>query len=606
MNASQESTRPLISPAVCTAATVEVGNIRVDGSRVYWSERRPQNQGRTTIVCWDNEARDTTGPAIDVCSRVHSYGGAPYAIKNSTLVYVTYSDSVQQVVWRDPDGTERTITQSKDEMIGDLVIHPDGKQAFGVCENIHTRIHTLIQISGQGSSITHLVSGHDFFAAPRISPDGTQLCWISWDHPNMPWNGTTLWVAPLHDLTKKQRVCGGWAESIIEPSWGPDGSLYFMSDETGWWNLYRWKEKGISCVFPTDHDCATPPWKLGNAHYAVFDEGIVLTMRTQCGWELRCIHANTPRVSECRTPSFSVIDQLAAHPTGLVACMSDPSQNPRVCILGPDSVDPVELSRTTSIDPAWISKPSVLCIEQHRYPVWGYFYAPLAGDSSVEAPALIVKTHGGPTSATSTTLSMDVQFWTSRGFAVLDVDYGGSSGYGRAYRERLRDRWGIVDVQDVIDLTQYVVSKGWVDRKRVIMTGGSSSGFTTLRVLQSCNLFAGGISCYGISDLTTLSDDTHKFESYYLDQLVPERERAERSPINHIEALRVPMLFFQGACDTAVPPRQTTQFVEALKGRGIHVEYVEYENEGHGFHDVKNLIHMYEHQFAFAQRILSL
>lgn len=598
----------IITPHLCAQAHRKVGNVRVDGTAVYWTELTPDT-GNTNIVRWRNGKRFTvTRNSDNAQGRVHSYGGAPFGVRDGHIVFVTQQGKKQSVVYIDPEGRRNTLVTSQQIVFGDPVIDLARQCVYAVCQDNETGMNTLARIPFKGDS-TIIVSGADFYSDPKLSPDGTTLCWIEWNHPNMPWDGTELLIAPVDNLSQKTKIAGGEAESITQPKWGPDGRLYFMSDQTGYWNLCV-HNGGTHSVFDIDHDCATPAWQLGGSHYCVTEDDVTVASHSVEGWDLTTISLKDGSRCARTVPKFAYISNVHAHPGGPVLILGGPVRSPQVCLMGASPWDEITaLSAESTINTAWTSQPQAIVYEPQGRLIYGYYYPPMNPKHQLQdgqRPPLIVRTHGGPTSAASTAYNSGVQFWTSRGFAVLDIDYGGSSGYGRGFRERLRGQWGVVDVEDCITLVKYVISQRLADPLDIVMTGQSSSGFTTLRVLQTSNLFAAGISCFGISNLETLSGDTHKFESCYLDGLVPPDKRAERSPIHHVDALTCPIIFFQGAEDTAVPPVQTKPFVDSLVARHIDARYVEYASEGHGFRKATTIVNMYKQQLAFVQHVLSL
>jgi dipeptidyl aminopeptidase/acylaminoacyl peptidase len=469
-------------------------------------------------------------------------------------------------------------------------------------------VNTIVAVDlGQpGTTPGHIIAnGHDFVASPRLSPNGRCLAWLAWDHPNMPWNGTTLYLATLDEkgtiIGAAQKIAGGPAESIFQPEWSPDGAdLVFVSDRSGWWNLYRFTlaTGEVRPIAPRSTEFGQPQWNFGMATYAFAGpERIVCTYAEAGLGHLGVIDSTTGSLHHLDTPftQFASLradgDQAAfiagapSHPASVVV-FDLSSGRYRILKKATDILDRTELridEYLTSVDP--IEYPT-----SAGRTAFGLFYRPCNPDYAApdgEKPPLVVKCHGGPTSAASSTFNLGIQYWTSRGIAVLDVNYGGSSGFGRAYRDRLHLNWGVVDVDDCINGAKFLAGRGRVDANRMVISGGSAGGYTTLAALVFHDVFSGGASYYGVSDIAALARDTHKFESHYLDWLIgpyPQDEALyrERSPLFHAERLSRPVIFFQGDEDPVVPPTQTEAMVEALRRRGTPVGYFLFAGEQHG------------------------
>ncbi|MBX5477341.1 MAG: S9 family peptidase, partial [Clostridia bacterium] len=477
--------------------------------------------------------------------------------------------------------------------------------------------NTIVAVDLDTGRATVLVSGADFYAAPRLSPDGRKLCWLSWNHPNMPFDGTDLWVAdvaPDGSLGPARHVAGGPDESIFQPEWSPDGVLHFVSDRTGWWNLYRLEEGGPRALAPMEAEFGEPQWVFGLSTYAFAGpDQIVCKYEKNAFAHLATLDLRTGELRRLDLP-FTVIQSVRA-------------RGRRVCFVGgaPDRPGAVvdldlgtgafrELRRSTDveIDPGYVSVPQAI-----EFPTQGgrtahaLYYAPRNRDFEApegERPPLLVLSHGGPTAHSRPVFNLGLQYWTSRGFAVVDVNYGGSSGYGRAYRDRLKGMWGVVDVDDCVAAALHLAERGLVDRNRLAIRGGSAGGYTTMAALVFRDVFKAGASHFGVSDLETLARDTHKFESRYLDSLVgpyPERRDlyVERSPIHSIDRLSCPMIFFQGLEDRVVPPSQAEAMVAKLREKGIPVAYLAFEGEGHGFRKAENIKRTLEAELYFYSRI---
>jgi dipeptidyl aminopeptidase/acylaminoacyl peptidase len=464
-----------------------------------------------------------------------------------------------------------------------------------------------------------MASGHDFFSSPRVSPDGRRLAWLVWDHPRMPWDGTELWVAVIEDdgsLAAPTLVAGGPEESVCQPEWSPDGRLYFVSDRSGWWNLYRHGD-GTEAICPLEAEFAGPQWTFGNAMYGFIsaneiactyiERGVSRLARLVIGSaKLEPIASPYEEIRELRTGD-GFIALLGGSPT-------IPAEIARID-LASGELEVLARSIDTLPDAGYLSIP-----ESIRYPsengrtAYAFFYPPHNRDAQApagEKPPVIVIGHGGPTGMATSTLKLATQFWTSRGFGVLDVNYGGSTGFGRAYRDALKGQWGVVDVEDCVAGARWLVGQGRADGERLIVRGSSAGGYTTLCALAFHDVFRLGASYYGVADLQGLDDDSHKFESHYNEYLVAPQPRAqqvylERSPSHHVDRLACPMIFFQGLDDKVVPPQQSETMVKALRQRGVPVAYVELEGEGHGFRKAESIVRTLEAELYFYLRLFGL
>jgi dipeptidyl aminopeptidase/acylaminoacyl peptidase len=461
-----------------------------------------------------------------------------------------------------------------------------------------------------------LVSGNDFYASPRLSPDGRQLVWLSWNHPNMPWDGTELWLATLDAggrITDSRRVAGGKDVSIFQPRWSPEGKLHFVSDKSGWWNLYRWVEDRSEPAAPMDAEFGLPQWVFGMSTYAfASEERIVCTYADRGIWHLAWLDLDSGRLREIGT-GFTEVYQVQAGAGRVVFIGSSPSETASIVELDLPTgrMNVLRRSSGMAVEPDYLSEAQALEFPTAEGTSHAFFYRPrnrdLAGPVD-ERPPLLVMSHGGPTGATGNGLSMGIQYWTSRGIAVLDVNYRGSTGYGRNYRQKLAGQWGVADVDDCIAGARYLAQKGLVDGKRLAIRGGSAGGYTTLCALTFHDAFAAGASRYGIGDLEALTRDTHKFESRYLDSLIgpyPECRDLyrKRSPIHWVDRLSCPVIFFQGLEDKVVPPSQAEAMVGALRRKGIPVAYQAFEGEQHGFRRAENVKRALEAELFFYAQV---
>lgn len=523
----------------------------------------------------DGDISDCTPPPFNVRTRVHENGGSCYVVSRGTLWFSNFED--QKLYRQDPGAAPQPITQERNLRYADGALDPQRGRLLCVRED-HTRpdqpVNSIVSLDLEGNNAAHvLVDGHDFYAAPRLSPDGRWLAWLAWNHPNMPWDGTELRVGELDQsgvIIHRRLVAGGPQESIFQPDWSPDGVLYFVSDRSGWWNLYRQRDGHIEPLVPMQAEFGRPLWLLGSSTYAFESAGRPLCTWTERGcWRLGSLDTVSGRLEPIETP-YTDIRYLRASPGRAVFVAGSPTEAPAVVQLDLSTrrIEVLRRSSSVAVDAGYLSPPEAIEFStEGGRTAHAYYYRPRNQDFnglSGERPPLLVISHGGPTSATVSTLRLEIQYWTSRGFPVLDVNYGGSTGFGRAYRERLSGRWGIVDVDDCVNGARYLAEKGEVDARRLAIRGGSAGGYTTLAALTFRNTFSAGASHYGVSDLEALAKDTHKFESCYLDRLIgpyPERRDLyrDRSPIHFADRLSCPLILFQGLEDRGVPPSQAGQ-----------------------------------------------
>ncbi|MGH9942669.1 MAG: S9 family peptidase, partial [Pyrinomonadaceae bacterium] len=527
------------------------------------------------------------------------------------------------------DAPEPLTPEGVDLRYADAVVDAEHDQLIAVREDhaagAEEAANTIVRLSLGAASPQAgdvLAAGFDFYSSPRPSPDGRQLAWLCWNHPNMPWDGTELWLADFQvDGTTEnaRRVAGGPEESIFQPEWSPDGRLYFVSDRSGWWNLYRLGEEGgavAEAICPTEAEFGVPHWVFGYSTYAFASASEIVCCYIERGFSrLARLDTQTGELKPIETP-YTDISFLRVTEDGRAALFraGSPTASARVVRLDLQTGESEVLRRSSDlhIDEGYVSAAQAV-----EYPTeegetaHAFYYPPRNRDFSApegERPPLLVKSHGGPTSMAVTALNLGIQYWTSRGFAVLDVNYGGSTGYGRAYRRRLNGSWGVVDVDDCAGGARFLAEKGLVDANRCVIDGGSAGGYTTLCALTFRDRFKAGASHYGVSDLAALVRDTHKFESRYLDRLIgpyPERADlyAERSPINYTERLSCPVIFFQGMEDKVVPPNQAEMMVEALRRKGLPVAYVAFAGEQHGFRRAENIKRALDGEIYFYARV---
>lgn len=604
MSAPYGSWNSPITSDLIVAGSIRLGEIRLEGETVYWSEGRPTEGGRSVVVrrTPNGKVTDLTPAPLNVRTRVHEYGGGAFNLLDGTLYFSNFAD---QRLYRHPQvGEPEPVTPEGSFRYADAVWDKIRCRILCIQEDHSREGHEPInQIVAIADNTKILVSGNDFYASPRLSPDGSQLAWITWNHPNMPWDGTELWVAEVKtdgSLSEAVKIAGGLAESIFQPEWSPDGILYFISDRTNWWNLYRWQAGKPEALCPKSAEFGLPQWGFAMTTYGFESAESLICTYTEDGIQhLARLHTQTLELSEIESP-YSNIGGLKVAP-GFAAFVGGSVAQPGALALlnlTTGTIEEIRCSSDITIDPGYLSIPQVLEFPTEQgLTAYGFYYPPQNQDFTAppnERPPLLVKSHGGPTAATSATFNPGIQYWTSRGIAVLDVNYGGSTGYGRAFRDRLKGQWGVVDVDDCVNGAKYLAAQGWVDGDRLCIDGGSAGGYTTLAALAFRDVFKAGASFYGVSDLTALATDTHKFESRYLEGLIgaypAEAELyRSRSPINAVDQLSCPVIFFQGDEDKIVPPNQAEMMVEALKVKGLPVSYVLFEGEQHGFRKAENI-----------------
>lgn len=616
------SWRSPITADLIVTETMGLGTIVLDGANTYWIEMRPTEGGRSVIVRCTVEGvvADITPQGFNARTRVHEYGGGDFTVYNGTVYFTNFSD--QQLYRQAPCAAPEPITSADHKRYADLVIDEHRQRLICVCED-HSGLereaaNTLVSIPLDNHGGVHtLVAGNDFYCSARLSPDGKQLAWLTWNHPNMPWDGTELWVGELDEngfIGRAEYVAGGPNESIFQPTWSPAGVLHFISDRTGWWNLYRWRNEQVEPLHPKKAEFGVPQWQFATSTYGFVAEQDLVCWYTQNGGHLARLNTATSTLIPLDIP-YTTMRNVCVNGTRIVLMCASATQAPSIVQLDltTNTTRVLRQTGTVTLDPAYLAVPSEIEFPTERgLTAYGLFYAPRNPEYQVpegELPPLIVKSHGGPTSATSGMLNLGIQYWTSRGFAVLDVNYGGSTSYGRAYRERLNGQWGIVDVDDCVNGAKYLVERGFVDGKRLVITGGSAGGYTTLCALTFRDTFKVGASYYGVSDLTALARESHKFESRYLDSLIgpyPERKDLydQRSPINFVERISCPIIFFQGLEDKVVPPNQAELMVEALRAKKLPVAYLPFEGEQHGFRRAENIKRALESELYFYSKIL--
>ena len=612
-----------LSAARVTAGALRLDQIQLDRHDVYWIEGRASEGGRNVIVKRSPSGRitDVTPAEFNVRTRVHEYGGAAYTVHHGTIFFSNFSD--QRIYQQEPGQAPEPISPAAAEAsprqappsYAEFRMDEQRSRLIGVRE--HRGENAIVAIPGDV-----LVEGADFYSDPIVSPDGRFLAWLEWRHPNMPWDGTELWVAmfkPDGSIGAREHVAGGRSESIFQPEWAPDGRLYFVSDRTGWWNLYRWNPStplrasggDVEPLHPIDAEFGKPQWTFSMVTYAFVDNHRIAATYTVDGrWKLAMIDTEMKSFTPIELTT-EPLEGIKANPNNVYFIGGSPTHAPAIMTM---SGTMLRSSVTDEIPREWISIPEAVTYKVGDRDVHAFYYPPTNPDVDApkdERPPLIVVTHGGPTGATIDVLDPKVQFWTSRGFAMLDVNYSGSTGYGRPYRDRLNGQWGIVDVEDCVGGAQAMVAMGKADPDRLIIRGGSAGGYTTLAALTFHDTFKAGASYYGISDLEVLAQETHKFESRYNETLIgPYPDAREvyvaRSPIHFIERLSCPIILFQGLEDKVVPPNQSEMMAAAVRDRGVKVKYVTFEGEQHGFRKAENIIRSLEEELAFYRDVFGM
>jgi len=607
---------PITTEAIL-ADIVTLGEIHLDREDIYWLESRPYEKGRNVLVRKDASGKieDITPSGYNVRSRVHEYGGGAVLIQDGIIYFCNDSD---QCIYKMIPGEQPIIlTKPSSRRYADFVLDKDKNRLFSVVEeHIGQEVKNYIAcIDLDNGKVNPILEGSDFYSCPRLSPDGKFLAWLSWNHPFMPWDTATLFLAPLDDLDNSIHIAGGENESICEPCWFADGTLYFSSDINNWWNLFSYNHStGVEALYPLQAEFAYPQWVFGLSNYGFTDDGQIVCSFTQNGnWHLAIYDPSNGSFLPINTPYINISSlQVKGDQVFFLGGSATEAMGIIKLDLQTKQFETIKFSSSFEIDKEYISQAhSIFFPTSNGEDAYAWLYLPkskdyIAPDGTL--PPLLVKSHGGPTAAASASLNLRIQYWTSRGFAYLDVNYRGSTGYGRAYRKKLEGQWGIVDVDDCLNGAHYLIQQGIVDPEKLAISGGSAGGYTTLAALTFHDLFKAGASYYGASDLEALASDTHKFEAYYLDSLIgkyPQESQKyrDRSPINFTEKLNCPVIFFQGLEDKIVPPNQSQMMLESLKNKGIPVAYLTFANEQHGFRIAENIKLALDSEFYFYGQI---
>lgn len=608
--------------------SIGLSQVRIDGADIYWIEMRPSEGGRQVVVRHSTDGTDTdvTPPGFNARTRVHEYGGGDYVVHHGVVYFSNFTD--QQLYRQLPNSTPTLLTRPASEAeptdlrYADPIF--DSRRSRLICVREDHRqkngeaVNELVAISIDDGETKVLVSGNDFYSSPRLSPDGSRLAWLTWKHPNMPWDGCELWIgecAANGSLADQRCVAGAADESIFQPEWSPDGTLYFVSDRSGWWNIYQAAGDGSTeCLCKMEAEFGAPQWIFGLSTYAFESADRIVCAFAERGiWHLGIIETKTGELERIAAP-YTDLSYVCAARGRAVFRAGSPTEPFSIIDFNLPAGQARVLQRQSkiSVDAGYYSRARPIeFATENGLKAHGFFYPPQNRDFVApedERPPLLVKSHGGPTSATTAALMVGIQYWTSRGIAVLDVNYGGSTGYGRAYRERLDGAWGIVDVDDCVNGAKFLAAAGKADANRLMIDGGSAGGYTTLCALTFRDQFKAGASHFGVSDAEALAKETHKFESRYLDGLIgpyPARRDLyiERSPIYFADRLSVPVIFFQGLEDKVVPPNQAEMMVDALRQKGVPVAYVAFAGEQHGFRRAENIKRSLDGELYFYGRV---
>ena len=595
---------------------------RWDGADLYWSELRPSEGGRI-VVCRraaGGMVADVTPQGFNARSRVHEYGGGHYAVKDGTVFFTNYKD--QRLYRQDAGGEPRAITPEADIRHADMLVDTKRGRVIAVREDhttgAHEPVNTIVSVDaeGRGEAIT-LASGNDFYSSPRLSPDGGRIAWQTWNHPHMPWDASEIWIGELDSegrVSSRRKVAGGPNESVLQPEWSPSGELYFVSDRNDWWNLYRARGEGDEPVCRRAAEFGAPQWVFGQRFYDFNgSDEIVCVFSETGGSKLGRLDLNTGDLQQIELLYTTLANVQVAHGKAVMfASSATLAERVLVVDLATLAQEVVKVANAAHIESGYFSVPRPI-----EYPTengktaHAFYYPPRNQDHDApagEKPPLMVHCHGGPTGFGGPTYPFEYQYWTSRGFALVDVNYGGSSGHGRSYRQRLNGNWGVVDVDDCINAARHLVGQGLADSERVSITGGSAGGFTVLLSLTKRDFYNAGASHYGIGDLELFIKETHKFEAHYCDTLLgpyPERRDVylDRSAIYFADRLSCPVVLFQGLEDKVVPPSQAETFVAVCKEKKLPYAYVPFEGEQHGFRKDTTIRRAMEGELFFLSQV---
>ncbi len=603
------------------AASTALDELRVFADELWWLQRRPEQAGRTDLVMFrQGSARAMLPASYSARSRVHEYGGGSYCVCDAGIYFV--NDRDQQIHLLDRNGCVHQITQLAHYRFADLVYDSRLHRLICVCENHRSAavVNTLAAINASTGAMTTLASGCDFYASPRLDGSMQQLAWLCWNHPDMPWDATQLYSATLNvhgELTAITRVVAHSPAAIIQPEWSPTGVLHYLSDHSGWWNLYMHSAAGARSLYPLACEFANAPWVLGQRYYGFIDATTILCQLIDAGRQRLAILDSTHSsltVLNSELTSINSVQCSAQLSACLGAGIAHASEVQRIDVQT-KRVLPLLATQHSAIGKERFYHPQhITFTTRHKDTAYALYYPPshaIHASTVTHKPPLIVMPHGGPTACSDSGLDLRKQYWTARGFALLDVNYSGSTGFGREYRQRLHGKWGLRDAEDCCDAALHMVKLGLADADRLIIKGSSAGGYTALCALAFHNVFKAGASYYGIGDLAALAQHTHKFEAHYLDKLVGAYPACEdiysrRSPINAVAQLKCPVIFFQGKDDRVVPPAQSEMMYAALKHAGIATHYICFAGEGHGFRRAETITRCLRAELTFYTRVLDL
>ncbi len=621
-------------PSQLTAQTLANNSLRFGapklvGDAIFWPQSLPNEGGRTTLMLktGNSDPQSLLPKPWDIRSKVHEYGGGAYTVASDAVYFVNAAD--QQIYsfnghnGYDDNAQPQAITQCHNARFADLIVHPSGRWLFAICEKFNGTKEPCAQVVAINThalntldNLTVLTEGADFYAGLCVSPCGKKIAFISWNHPNMPWDNTQLWEFDWQEgsaQTAAQLIAGkDHPEAIVQPGYSPNSQLYYVSDKNNWWNIYT--AHNPQPLFTIEGECATPQWVFGMQNWGFIDDRTLLFSVTQNGqWQLKTFNLDNQKITHITTP-YNAFSYLHCHNGQAVFLAAGALHAQIPALFNGHTVTPL-IALTPPLEAEDISQPqSIWFSTTKNQQAHCFFYPPCNKNYQGPAnakPPLIVLGHGGPTAAAEPAFNVKIQYWTNRGFAVADVNYRGSTGFGRHYRNLLLNNWGICDVEDLCNAARFLEAQGLVHPQQKIIKGSSAGGFSVLAALTQQTVFNAGVSFYGIADLHALATDTHKFESHYLDGLIGRYPEAnaiytERSPIHHIEQLNCPLFIAQGLDDKVVPPAQADLIVQAAKNKGLYVDYLTFTGEGHGFRKAETLVELCERELAFYSRIFNL
>jgi dipeptidyl aminopeptidase/acylaminoacyl peptidase len=614
------------------------GRLQVRGTSVFWSEGRPAERGRTPVVVWEAgaEARDLIEPPYSARSRVHEYGGGEFLATDQGVFFVNDAD---QDIYLAAAGSVRRITQASETRFADLALDARRARLIAVGERHSAEEHDthpenmLLSVPlgrNENAAYTVIISGRDFYASPRVSPDGQRLAWLAWDLPAMPWDEAELWVGELGEagaVLNARGIAGGDGSACFQPEWSPDGTLYFVWDMDGWGNLFAYRDGEVRQISRLEGELSRPLWSFNLTTYGLFDEQCALISFLAKGRQnVGLLDLESGRFEAVDHPFTAITSVAVSRDGAAIAAVSDtrevslywmPNRMPmpgQAC--GSAGFPQPAVIRASGGASDFAEAPAPETLEfptRFGDTVYGTLYQPWNPTVSAPSgtlPPLIISLHGGPTSNATRGRKSRTLFFTTRGFAWLDLDYSGSTGYGRPYRDRLKGMWGLRDVADTIDAARFMATSGMIDPHGLLLTGSSAGGYTVLMAIAQEPLFCAAASYYGICDLRALQRTTHKFEAGYISTLVGARMEddedrfLQRSAITFADRIKTPLVLFQGAEDRVVPPDQSEMIASHVRARGVRVEYHLFSGEGHGFRSAETIAEALDAEIGFYRACL--